>query len=568
MRRFVLGLLFLLACGDDGLGPDRDMAAGICTSDEDCGDGNFCNGEELCDPGSSSADERGCRAGAAPCPATCDEEVDRCGGECPDADMDGHRDASCGGDDCDDADPNRFPGNTEVCDDGHDEDCDDTTLGDDPDGDGYVGIECCNGDRCGTDCGPMDPAVRPDTVDPCGEGDQDCDGDIDEGCGCMVGNVQPCGSAEAMSEVGECEEGRATCEMNADGTTSYNVCEGAVEPVDETCNGADEDCDGSIDEEFDCEQLESSSGLTACGVPGFQRCDASCNFIDSAPYIGLEDPETCNYCDDTSPDDESGFIQESRLVEDADLLDLAITPATATLFGDASAASGFIELLGGGANEQSAAMLPVQTIGYEPVTVSIGMKVQTAGGEPGEGWALVALRTPIDQAEFEANPFPLGVPTNRDGFAVEWFLGTESSPEDRLRIRQLRASMSDPIIDDGPSGQGDVDVDTNAGAGNQWVIVHIQPDLPWTAEDETYVRVRNRWDDTGDTATVAGCGPHPTAGTSPIPCGFTITPGDAFQLGLTAGSSADLSASVTTVERPFPGSPPPTVRIPGLCSEL
>ncbi len=43
---------------------------------------------------------------------------------CPDADGDGHEDAACGGDDCDDGDPTIYPGAPEVCGDGIDQDCD------------------------------------------------------------------------------------------------------------------------------------------------------------------------------------------------------------------------------------------------------------------------------------------------------------------------------------------------------------------------------------------------------------------------------------------------------------
>lgn len=63
-----------------------------------------------------------------------------------DADRDGAIAIELGGDDCDDQDPTRFPGNVEVCDaDGHDEDCNFETGGErDADRDGHVDSQCFN----------------------------------------------------------------------------------------------------------------------------------------------------------------------------------------------------------------------------------------------------------------------------------------------------------------------------------------------------------------------------------------------------------------------------------------
>src|SRR5262245_33664340 len=98
MRRRLCGLflvLFTLACGGDSVAPDA--------------------GPHDAGPAESGAPDLGVDA---PCST--------------DADADGHRAMACGGDDCDDADPLRYPGRTEVCDDaGHDDDCDPATLGPD-----------------------------------------------------------------------------------------------------------------------------------------------------------------------------------------------------------------------------------------------------------------------------------------------------------------------------------------------------------------------------------------------------------------------------------------------------
>ena len=98
----------------------------------------------------------------------------------PDADGDGVIDAVCGGADCDDRNPDRYPGNTEM---GNlvDEDCDPDTLGDDGDGDGFVSAFFCNGDRCGTDCDDDHYGIHPGAIEACNHIDDNCDGNVDEG---------------------------------------------------------------------------------------------------------------------------------------------------------------------------------------------------------------------------------------------------------------------------------------------------------------------------------------------------------------------------------------------------
>jgi hypothetical protein len=107
-----------------------------------------------------------------------------------DADGDGHPSIASGGDDCDDQDSMRYPGNAEVCDVlGRDEDCDNSTFGTrDADGDGFIDEWCRNTWPDGTvekgnDCkdgGVNARSIHPIATEACDGFDNNCDGDVDE----------------------------------------------------------------------------------------------------------------------------------------------------------------------------------------------------------------------------------------------------------------------------------------------------------------------------------------------------------------------------------------------------
>jgi len=200
------------------------------------------------------------------------------------------------------------------------------------------GTRSCGAERCVGE-------VRPQGEDGCDLWDEDCDGRVDEGCVCVEGaackgsrdgacdpGVQACdgetlvaceGRVEATVEgcngadddcdgfvdegdanercyggpagsegVGACVAGRRTC---MEGMAS-EICEGQVTPTEERCDGRDDDCDGAVDEAFPMLGRACEVGEGVCRATGLMRCADGGAVCDAKP--GDPAAELCNARDD------------------------------------------------------------------------------------------------------------------------------------------------------------------------------------------------------------------------------------------------------------------------------
>ncbi|MBX3250020.1 MAG: SUMF1/EgtB/PvdO family nonheme iron enzyme, partial [Myxococcales bacterium] len=181
------------------------------------------------------------------------------------------------------------------------------------------------GGTCGTDVGACSPGTLQclagslscigatlGSAELCNGIDDDCDGSIDEG--------NPGGGAACGSDVGRCSFGMLQCLGGA------LACQGGTGPVVETCNGVDDDCDGTVDEGFDllndlrnCGACGNTCAFTnavatcSAGSCVLAGCDAGWRDLDGNPANGCEyacdfaGAEICNGRDD----DCDGVIDEA-----------------------------------------------------------------------------------------------------------------------------------------------------------------------------------------------------------------------------------------------------------------
>ncbi|MFH1463844.1 MAG: putative metal-binding motif-containing protein [Pseudomonadota bacterium] len=179
----------------------------------------------------------------------------------PDLDNDGYP----AGADCDDTDPSVHPGADERCD-GVDDDCNGEIDDDawdalawfrDADGDGYGDPEgatyACTQPTDATaeasDCDDADPGVHPAATETCDGRDEDCDGEVDEeatDAPAWFPDADGDGYGDGAAPVSACTQPSGLLSDGADcQDTDATIHPGA----EEICDGVDQDCDGTVDEE-------------------------------------------------------------------------------------------------------------------------------------------------------------------------------------------------------------------------------------------------------------------------------------------------------------------------------
>jgi hypothetical protein len=266
----------------DGL-TDEDQGTTSCGLGQCSHSSPNCQGGEAqeCDPLLGAGEEL-CDGLDNDCDGKTDEEQPAlaCGkGQCF------HSMDSCQGGESQECNPFAGAGK-EVCD-GVDNDCDGET-------DEELGVSTCGlgsclhtVDNCAAGviqiCNPFDGAVQ----EVCDGADNDCDGVVDDDLG-----YKSCG-------VGECEKTVSLCDNG-----QPDDCDPLAGATDEECDGLDNDCDGSYDEDFDDTDEDGEADCVDKdddddGIP--DELD-NCSLVQNLDQEDADDDDLGDLCD---PDDDN-----------------------------------------------------------------------------------------------------------------------------------------------------------------------------------------------------------------------------------------------------------------------
>ncbi len=270
------------------------------------------------------------------------------------------------GTDCDDTDPETWPGAAERCD-GADNDCDGDVDEDlmeswyaDADGDGFgdasTGMSSCDpgsgwvADE--TDCDDSDASINPDAEERCGGGDEDCDGVTDEADAVDAGTWYADQDGDGY---GDPATGASACTQPSGTTSDDSDCDDSdanIRPgVKESCDGIDDNCDGDVDEgatstwyaDGDGDGYgDSASSSEACEAPsGHVAVGGDCDDGDASIHPDAE--EVCDGVDndcDGDIDEEGDTGDTGGAEQDSGQADSGQTDSGTP--GDSGADSGLI----------------------------------------------------------------------------------------------------------------------------------------------------------------------------------------------------------------------------------
>ena len=251
--------------------------------------------------------------------------------------------------DCDDAEASTYPGADETCD-GTDNNCDGTTDEDaaidvrtwyrDADADSYgnpsvTDIDCAQpagyvADN--TDCDDAAATTNPGAAEYCNAVDDNCDGTIDESSAVDATTWYRDADADSYGDPTitdvECSQPAGYV---ADNTDCDDTVASTYPGADEYCNGRDDDCDGTTDEDAALDVLTwyrdadadsyGNASVTDidCAQPaGYVADNTDCDDTVASTYPGAD--ETCNSVDDDcdGTTDEDSAIDATTWYEDAD----------------------------------------------------------------------------------------------------------------------------------------------------------------------------------------------------------------------------------------------------------